>query len=159
MWSAEAIPSPDPSTIMPNDMAASTDESQEPVAYIVSRGRLADFILRWSLPAIAWPGQSLFRVVLHGHGFVHTVEGLPPRIGFYVTYFIAARNVRAAEASAIQRLADRWETFFAHETTGQLIIETHETERLQDRFLRRSRWGMAFYNSADEAAPTHAIER
>ncbi|HEX6097813.1 MAG TPA: hypothetical protein VF432_15920 [Thermoanaerobaculia bacterium] len=124
-------------------------ENEEPVAYVVTRGWLADFILRLTRPVVAWPGQELYRVVLHGHGFVHSVAGLPPRIGFYTTYFVAARDVRSAEGKAVQRLRERWDTFYSDEATGDLVIDVEESERLPQRFLRRSRWGLAFYRNDD----------
>jgi hypothetical protein len=125
------------------------DESQEPVGYVVSHGRIADFLLRFVLPVIALPGRSIFRVVLHGHGFVHHVEGLPPRIGFYITYFVASREARTAEAKAQKRLRERWETFYADDATGELLVETEEIEMMAERFLARSRWGIAFYSEDD----------
>lgn len=129
-------------------MAADEREEEEPIAYVISHGRIADFLRRLSRPVFAWPGRSLYRVVLHGHGFVLRLEGLPPKIGFYITYFVAARNVRAAEAKALQRLNDRWETFY-DDATGQLLVEVEEVEELDARFLMRSRYGLAFYYSDD----------
>jgi hypothetical protein len=73
---------------------------------------------------------------------------LPARIGFYITYFVAARNVRSAEARAVQRLRDRWEAFYS-EASGELIIEVHEIERLRQRFRFRWRQGFAFYSVDD----------
>lgn len=123
-----------------------SSHDEEPVGYVISRGRIADFLLGLAFPAIAWPGQSLYRIVLHGHGFVWNVEILPePWIGFYVTYFVAARDVRTAEATAQKRLRDRWDAFYADDVTGELIVEIDDIEQLEERFLARSRYGMAFY--------------
>lgn len=120
-------------------------EDAEPIGYVVSHGWLADFLMRLSRPVVAWPGEHLFRIVLHGTGFVHHVEGVPPRRGFYTTYFVAARDVRTAEAKAMQRVRERWETFY-DDATGELSLTVEETERLPERFLRRSRLGFAFYS-------------
>jgi hypothetical protein len=125
------------------------EESSEPIAYVVSQGRIADFLIGFTLPVIAMPGRSIFRVLLHGSGFVQELEGLPPRIGFYVTYFVASRDVRSAEATTHKRLRDRWDTFYADDARGELTIATEEIERVEERFLARSRLGMSFYSSDD----------
>lgn len=129
-------------------MDPAENDTSEPVGYVVSNGWLFDFLHRLSIPVLAWPGQSLFRVVLHGHGFVLPVQGLPPRIGFFTTYFVAARNVRNAEARAKQRLTDRWATFYP-DAEGELQLEIEDLERLHERFRKRSHHGFAFYSTDD----------
>ena len=125
---------------------AARDDGEEPVAYVISRGRLADFLLSLSLPVFAWPGRQLFRVVLHGSGFVLPVDGRPSSVGFYITYFVAGRDVRSAERKAAERLNERWANVY-DEAAGELIVETEEVERLDDRFMWRSRSGFVFYSS------------
>jgi len=118
-----------------------TPAAKEPVATLLSAGRLVDVLQKLSLPVVAWPGRSIFRVRLHGHGFVLEVQGSTPCIGFYTTLFVAARTVRLAEAKAVSALQDRWETFYA-DAAGQLRIEVEEIERLHRRYMTRSRHGM-----------------
>jgi hypothetical protein len=121
-------------------------DEQEPVGYILSSGPLFDFLQKLAVPALAVQGQTLYRVVIHGHGIEFAVEESEPIIGFYNTRFVAARTLRDAEAIALRRTRDRWETFHS-EASGELQLEIEEIEPAGGRFRWRSRLGFGFYNS------------
>jgi hypothetical protein len=125
--------------------------SAEPIAYVLSRGFAADFLTRLAFPVLAVPPRTLYRVVVHGRGFVLPVEQSDPIVGFRVTFCVAARTEDDAKKRAMQRARDRWETFYA-EATGELVVAVDEVERLGRRFARRSRTGFSFYGGDDETS-------
>lgn len=120
--------------------------SEEPIGHVLSGGRIFDLLAKISAPVIALPGRTLHRVVIHGSGINLPVEQDDPIIGFYITYFVAARHVREAEAKAFTAVRNRWETFYS-EATGELQLEVHEIEALDTRFRSRSRLGFAVYGA------------
>lgn len=142
---------PDVSTDAIERPAMSVDDDasgSEPIAHVIGRGRLVDFLTRLALPVLAIPPRALYRVVVHGRGFELPVEQSNPVVGFDVTYYVAARTADDAETRALQRARDRWETFYA-EATGALVVAAAEVEPLPHRFARRSRTGFSFFSDAD----------
>lgn len=128
-------------------MLKSTDaDRNRAVAHILSAGPLVDFLRKICLPAVALPGYSVFRVLLHGHGFMLPVAESEPIIGFYTTYFVSGKNVRAAEGKALRRLRHQWEMFYP-QASGELKIDVEELQRLDTKVVCGSRYGMAFYSS------------
>jgi hypothetical protein len=121
-------------------------DEQEPVAYILSSGPLLDFLRKLAVPAFAFPGRTLYRVVVHGHGIQLPVEDAEPIIGFYHTQFVAAQTVRDAEVIALRRTRDRWESFYPA-ASGELKLEIEVIGPARGRFRWRSRLGFGFYNS------------
>lgn len=134
-------------------MSRDTDSPDaEPIAYVIGRGRAADFLTRLAFPAIALPPRSLYRVVVRGHGFELPIDGEEPVVAFRVTFYVAARTADEAGMRAMKRASDRWETFY-YEARGELVVAVDQVERLHRRFVRRSRSGMSFYG-ADRRSPS-----
>ena len=127
-------------------MQTKSPDTREPIGHTLSAGWLVDFLGKLSLPVIAWPGQSIFRALLHGYGIVLPIEESDSCIGFYTTYFVAARSVRAAEMKAVAQLQARWRTF-CPQASGQLHVDVEDLKRINTRLHIRARYGMEFYSS------------
>ena len=120
-----------------------------PIGYVIGRGWAADFLTRLAFPVLAVPPRALYRVLLHGRGFELPVERSERMVGFYVTYYVAARSAGQAEARAVERVTDRWQNFYP-EARGALVVAVEEVQRLQQRLARRSRTGFSFYSDEEE---------
>lgn len=121
----------------------------EPVAFLIGRGRILDFLTRLAMPVAAIPPRNLYSVLVHGRGIQLVVQESNPIVGFHVTFYIAARTADDATERALLRARDRWETFYP-EANGQLDLAVEQVKLLDHRFVRRSRTGFVFYCDENE---------
>jgi hypothetical protein len=84
------------------------EQDQEGVYSRVRFGWL-DYLPKLPNPVFAWPGTELWRVMLHGHGFiVHTEDANQRIVGFFTTHFVPARNRQEAIQKALLITSSRW---------------------------------------------------
>lgn len=84
-------------------------------------------------------------MVILGSGIRYPADSGDPSVGFRAIYFVAARTIREAESEAVERLRNRWDTFY-FDSAGELVTEIDEIEPTEFRFLLRSRrYGLIFH--------------
>jgi hypothetical protein len=125
------------------------EPDQTPVGYVISPGRVAGFLMKVPRPEFVLPGQKLFSVLIHGHGFSLPIEDFPPVRGFTTVVFVASFTVSQAANKAIARIRKRWETFYP-DAEGDLFVEIEETTIAHGHFRLRSILGFNFYYEDDD---------
>ena len=135
-----------------------TPEDQEEGEYHLVEGfgvahawrRLAYF---FQLPAIAWPGEHTYRVLLQGSGFVLPLGSRSPAIGFLATRYVAARDQAQAEEIARELVLKEW---FGIGGPGRGLpepaapyLQIEESNALRERFWLRKGGGFTYFTSRD----------
>jgi len=117
--------------------------------HLLSNGWVVDFLRTFPTPVFAMPGTTLYKHLVHGHGFSQPIAESTPAIGFYTTVFTAAASVKEAQAKAIARMKSRWETFHP-DADGVLFVDIEESTPLKRRFTLRSVLGLSLYSEDED---------
>ena len=121
------------------------------VAHVIGRGFWRDLLASLPWPVFAFRNESVFRVMLHGTGFVLPIADAEPARGFVTTFFVAADTIRAAESKARTRVLQEWVRHGADRSSGSHpVLEVEEIVALSIRFRWRSGGGFLFYNQGAE---------
>ena len=71
-----------------------SDIAHLPAMHLLGRGLWRNLLARFPRPVLAFGEQSLFRVMLHGAGFVLPIGTAEPASGFVTAVFVAATTLR-----------------------------------------------------------------
>ena len=126
------------------------DEDDVDAPYFLLNFGFRDFIRKkLPVPVIAWPGKTLWRVLMHGHGFTSDLDPPLGRItGFYITHLVSAKTRLEAFEKAVRTATDRWKsTVPGARSKGKTIIEVEEVEEIDGSFRWRAASGYAYYGA------------
>ena len=118
-----------------------------------------DYLPALPSPVIAGPGTELWRVMLHGRGFVMQASDSGERIiGFVTTHFVPARTREEAIERALHRARRRWkERTHGLNVTGDLDLKIQEVEDGYGWFRWRSGGGYTFYSTEDSTSQDSTV--
>jgi hypothetical protein len=127
----------------------SDTESDEPIGQVLGTGSWRDLLPRIPRPVWAIGAQQLYRVLIHGSGFSLTGDG-EPIVGFFTTRFVAAANVRDAEAQARWSVLTDWKRGgYEASARSSPLLEIEDLELVQSRFRLRSGAGFTFFTASE----------
>ncbi len=125
------------------------DEPKEEY-YVLGTGTWRDLLPTLPQPVFAFGSKNLYRVMIHGSGFVLPIGPGSPAIGFFTARFVTASTRPEAELVALDRVATEWRKRGYREAGGEATLSIDSTDVLYERFKLRRGIGFTFYSDSDE---------
>lgn len=130
----------------------SKNELDEPIGHVLKTGTWWGALGRIPRPVVAIGAKQLYRVMIHGSGFsLPPLADAPPIVGFVTTRFVAAANVRDAEAMARSSVLTEWKRRgYEALAGGSPTLGIEHLELVYSRFRVRSGAGFTFFAASEE---------